>query len=122
MLADPWEPCSLVQCSNCSKFVVRDQFIFHHRLCTTISLPPNGFQPIPPNTATVLQKFTEPSQMTTINLDRMCGVSVNGIPCKRRLGCSQHAVGQKKLVQGRSKPFQQLLRLEKKVLIYYFVI
>ena len=109
MLADPWEPCSLVQCSNCSKFVVRDQFIFHHRLC-------------PPKTATVLQKFTEPSQMTTINLDRMCGVSVNGIPCKRRLGCSQHAVGQKKLVQGRSKPFQQLLRLEKKVLIYYFVI
>jgi hypothetical protein len=106
--------CPLVRCKECQKHVARDYFVFHHRLCSSLVLPPNSFQPFH-QTVPCVQKQQEPATMSSLNLDKMCGVIMNGVPCKRRLGCSQHSVGLKKLVQGRSKPFQQLIRMEKKV-------
>ena len=41
--------------------------------------------------------------------DKHCGVLVNGQPCKYGLQCKLHWIGERKLVEGRSKPIMELL-------------
>lgn len=44
------------------------------------------------------------------NLDAQCGViNDKGLPCTRSLTCKSHAMGAKRAVQGRSKPYDELL-------------
>jgi len=54
-----------------------------------------------------------------INLDIHCGViNDKGVPCSRKLTCKSHAMGPKRAVVGRSRPFdelqQEMLRLNPK--------
>lgn len=45
-----------------------------------------------------------------MNLDIQCGViNDKGVPCSRALTCKSHAMGAKRSVQGRSKPYDELL-------------
>ena len=47
--------------------------------------------------------------------DKHCGVLVNGVPCKYGLHCHIHWVGERKLVPGRSKPLEELVKHSPKV-------
>lgn len=45
-----------------------------------------------------------------MDVDRQCGViNDKGLPCSRSLTCKSHAMGAKRSVEGRSKPYDELL-------------
>jgi len=45
-----------------------------------------------------------------VNLDTQCGViNDKNLPCSRALKCKTHSMGAKRAVQGRSKPYDELL-------------
>jgi SAGA-associated factor 73 len=45
-----------------------------------------------------------------VDVDRQCGViNDKGLPCSRALTCKSHAMGAKRAVEGRSKPYDELL-------------
>ena len=45
-----------------------------------------------------------------VDLDKQCGViNDKGLPCSRSLTCKSHSMGAKRAVEGRSKPYDELL-------------
>lgn len=45
-----------------------------------------------------------------VDYDKQCGViNDKGLPCSRSLTCKSHAMGAKRAVQGRSRPYDELL-------------
>lgn len=45
-----------------------------------------------------------------VDYDKQCGViNDKGLPCSRSLSCKSHSMGAKRSVQGRSKPYDELL-------------
>lgn len=44
------------------------------------------------------------------NPDQHCGVVDDGVPCKHLINCKFHRIDKRRAVQGRSKPFDQLMK------------
>lgn len=44
------------------------------------------------------------------NPDQHCGVLDDGVPCKHLINCKFHRIDKRRAVQGRSKPFDQLMK------------
>ncbi|CCK70863.1 deubiquitination module subunit SGF73 KNAG_0F01950 [Huiozyma naganishii CBS 8797] len=55
-------------------------------------------------------KQRNPTDIRSINFDKQCGVELpEGGYCARSLTCKSHSMGAKRAVQGRTKPFDELL-------------
>ncbi len=61
---------------------------------------------------TMVKETSRQHQKQRLDLDRNCGVIISstGLPCLRSLTCKSHSLTSKRKVQGRSKPFDMLLR------------
>jgi hypothetical protein len=46
-------------------------------------------------------------------LDRQCGVEEHGVACTKSLACKQHQIALRRQVHGRSRPYDELVRLSK---------
>ncbi|KAI9064070.1 SCA7-domain-containing protein [Trametes sanguinea] len=56
------------------------------------------------------KKAARPRVKGPVDYDKQCGViNDKGLPCSRSLTCKSHAMGAKRAVQGRSKPYDELL-------------
>ena len=55
------------------------------------------------------QKKSKKSKV--LDLDRNCGVLTENGPCFRSITCKNHSVAMKRVVTGRSKPFEDLIAL-----------
>ena len=84
---------------------------------TTLSnLGGSGSLPIPiPDAGPVgkpaATKVTRGRFKGPIDYDKQCGViNDKGLPCSRSITCKSHSMGAKRGVQGRSKPYDELLR------------
>jgi len=109
----------LVQCAACKRPVVAEHFAAHQALCSTLPLrellaqesghgrpkarPSNGVEGR-------TQLGASPSEGLGLDLDAICGVrrGNKGGVCERPLGCKYHTLAQKRLVVGRSRPFDEL--------------
>lgn len=55
-------------------------------------------------------KVTKGRTKGPVDLDKQCGViNDKGLPCSRSLTCKSHSMGAKRAVQGRSRPYDELL-------------
>lgn len=55
-------------------------------------------------------KLTKGRTKGPVDYDKQCGViNDKGLPCSRSLTCKAHSMGAKRAVQGRSKPYDELL-------------
>jgi SAGA-associated factor 73 len=55
-------------------------------------------------------KVTKGRGKGPVDLDRQCGViNDKGLPCSRSLTCKSHSMGAKRAVEGRSRPYNDLL-------------
>jgi len=55
-------------------------------------------------------KVTKGRTKGPVDYDKQCGViNDKGLPCSRSLTCKAHSMGAKRAVQGRSKPYDELL-------------
>ncbi|KAI0352372.1 SCA7-domain-containing protein [Trametes cingulata] len=56
------------------------------------------------------KKAARPRVKGPVDYDKQCGViNDKGLPCSRSLTCKSHSMGAKRAVQGRSKPYDELL-------------
>ncbi|KAI0766945.1 SCA7, zinc-binding domain-containing protein [Trametes elegans] len=56
------------------------------------------------------KKAARPRVKGPVDLDKQCGViNDKNLPCSRSLTCKSHSMGAKRAVQGRSKPYDELL-------------
>ncbi|KAI8996583.1 SCA7, zinc-binding domain-containing protein [Trametes punicea] len=56
------------------------------------------------------KKSARPRVKGPVDYDKQCGViNDKGLPCSRSLTCKSHSMGAKRAVQGRSKPYDELL-------------
>ncbi|KIM68576.1 hypothetical protein SCLCIDRAFT_104847 [Scleroderma citrinum Foug A] len=121
----------VVRCSECDKPVLRSAIGEHNANCNDIR---SGKKWVKSKTADVELKKgkkraadgdevddpSEPSKKKTkltkgrtkgpVDYDKQCGViNDKGLPCSRSLTCKAHSMGAKRAVQGRSKPYDELL-------------
>jgi SAGA-associated factor 73 len=59
-----------------------------------------------------LKELSRSNQKQRLDYDKNCGVIISstGLPCLRSLTCKSHSLTSKRKVEGRSKPFDDLLR------------
>ncbi len=114
---------SYVQCDNCSRTVLAEAFANHKKLCATLPIDENSASPDAdskarsrtaaddnrPQRARSAPKAHSPPP-PPVNLDVCCGVKRGqaGIPCDKPLNCKYHGLALKRLVEGRSRPFEEL--------------
>lgn len=119
----------VVACETCQKPVLREAYTYHTKNCAlardiadgrtspTILKDVRGAADgqgmgADANAALALRRKMGGGKKNRgpINLDRQCGVINNkGLPCSRSLTCKSHSMGAKRNVQGRSKPYDELL-------------
>ena len=57
-----------------------------------------------------MPKITKGRMKGPVDLDKQCGViNDKNLPCSRSLTCKSHSMGAKRAVQGRSRPYDELL-------------
>lgn len=84
-------------CSCCLRPIVLD---YKHETVTFICL------------CTKMKENSRQLQKQKLDLEKNCGVIISstGLPCLRSLTCKSHSLTSKRKVQGRLKPFDELLR------------
>lgn len=71
---------------------------------------PNPDDPSAPKKKKPATKVTKGRFKGPVDYDKQCGViNDKGLPCSRSLTCKSHSMGAKRAVQGRSKPYDELL-------------
>lgn len=71
---------------------------------------PNPEDPSAPKKKKPATKVTKGRFKGPVDYDKQCGViNDKGLPCSRSLTCKSHSMGAKRAVQGRSKPYDELL-------------
>ncbi|KAG6861337.1 hypothetical protein C0995_001316 [Termitomyces sp. Mi166 len=123
----------VVRCKDCSKPVLRSSMSEHLETCSSLSKKPlkssgesegkstsagkkRKGSPAPDDSGPAKKK-TKPIPKVTkgrvkgpVDYDRQCGViNDKGLPCSRSLTCKSHSMGAKRAVQGRSRPYGDLL-------------
>lgn len=97
--------------------------IFHHVAFNSSSSPDKKnlkkrkASPTPEDSSQPLKKKAKPPPKVTkgrvkgpIDYDKQCGViNDKNLPCSRSLTCKSHSMGAKRAVQGRSRPYDELL-------------
>ncbi|KIJ55680.1 hypothetical protein M422DRAFT_24231 [Sphaerobolus stellatus SS14] len=123
----------IVRCKECQKPVLKSAMVEHEDNCKRIR---NGGKAVsskkkkaaddsknnkkrkwedgedgPPNKkARPAPKVTKGRAKGPIDYDKQCGViNDKGLPCSRSLTCKSHSMGAKRSVQGRSRPYDELL-------------
>ncbi|EMD39052.1 hypothetical protein CERSUDRAFT_151939 [Gelatoporia subvermispora B] len=127
----------LVKCKDCGKTVLRSAILEHADNCAKIRTggkkgtkgkvgeadadstkkgkkrkaeddePDDPSQPKKKKPAT---KVTKGRFKGPVDYDKQCGViNDKNLPCSRSLTCKSHSMGAKRAVQGRSKPYDELL-------------
>ncbi|KAF9226525.1 SCA7-domain-containing protein [Gyrodon lividus] len=123
----------VVRCSDCDKPVLRSAIFDHAANCNDIRSGKKWVKSKSADGEVELKKGkkraadgeevddpSEPSKKKTkltkgrtkgpVDYDRQCGViNDKGLPCSRSLTCKAHSMGAKRAVQGRSKPYDELL-------------
>ncbi|KAF6761460.1 SCA7, zinc-binding domain-containing protein [Ephemerocybe angulata] len=125
----------VIKCKECEKPVLRSCMSEHYDLCaairagrgkaskTKISVEEMtkgkkrkvSVEPEDPNLPA--KKKVKPTPKVTkgrmkgpVDYDKQCGViNDKGLPCSRSLTCKSHSMGAKRSVQGRSRPYDELL-------------
>ncbi|EJF64263.1 SCA7-domain-containing protein [Dichomitus squalens LYAD-421 SS1] len=122
----------VVKCKDCLKPVLRSAVLEHADNCAKIrngskkgakgkaaevedkkgkkrkaeDEVPNAEDPNAPKT----KKQARSRVKGPVDYDKQCGViNDKGLPCSRSLTCKSHSMGSKRAVQGRSKPYDELL-------------
>ena len=71
---------------------------------------PTPEDPSAPKKKKPATKVTKGRTKGPVDFDRQCGViNDKGLPCSRSLTCKSHSMGAKRAVQGRSRPYDELL-------------
>ncbi|PCH44185.1 SCA7-domain-containing protein [Wolfiporia cocos MD-104 SS10] len=71
---------------------------------------PDPEDPSAPKKKKPATKVTKGRFKGPVDYDKQCGViNDKGLPCSRSLTCKSHSMGAKRAVQGRSKPYDELL-------------
>lgn len=71
---------------------------------------PTPDDPSAPKKKKPATKVTKGRVKGPVDLDKQCGViNDKNLPCSRSLTCKSHSMGAKRAVQGRSKPYDELL-------------
>ena len=66
--------------------------------------------PSAPKKKKPMTKITKGRGKGPVDLDKQCGViNAKGLPCSRSLTCKSHSMGAKRAVEGRSRPYNDLL-------------
>ncbi|KAG5338432.1 SAGA-associated factor 73 [Termitomyces sp. T112] len=127
----------VVRCKDCSKPILRSSMSEHLETCSSLSKKPfkSSAKSLPesegksssagkkrkgspaPDDSGPAKKKTKPITKVTkgrvkgpVDYDRQCGViNDKGLPCSRSLTCKSHSMGAKRAVQGRSRPYGDLL-------------
>ncbi|KAK2463715.1 hypothetical protein APHAL10511_004466 [Amanita phalloides] len=122
----------LVKCKECEKTILRTCMVDHIDKCATIragskkgsksrfdtedaktGLKKRRASPSPddpPKKKAKPTKVTKGRMRGPVDLDKQCGViNDKNLPCSRSLTCKSHSMGAKRAVQGRSKPYDELL-------------
>ncbi|KAH9945727.1 SCA7-domain-containing protein [Amylocystis lapponica] len=129
----------VVKCKDCGKPVLRSAIVEHADNCAKIrgggkkgakgkvvepegdaakkgkkrkaeDEDPNPDDPSLPKKKKPATKVTKGRFKGPVDYDKQCGViNDKGLPCSRSLTCKSHSMGAKRAVQGRSKPYDELL-------------
>ncbi|KAJ3786498.1 SCA7-domain-containing protein [Lentinula aff. detonsa] len=117
----------VVRCKDCDKPILKSAATEHAANCTQIrniamiaqakkrkASPSSASLPGEPASKKVkksaLPKVTKGRMKGPVDYDKQCGViNDKGLPCSRSLTCKSHAMGAKRAVQGRSRPYDDLL-------------
>lgn len=71
---------------------------------------PTPDDPSAPKKKKPMTKVTKGRMKGPVDLDKQCGViNDKNLPCSRSLTCKSHSMGAKRAVQGRSRPYDELL-------------
>lgn len=71
---------------------------------------PTPDDPSAPKKKKPMPKITKGRMKGPVDLDKQCGViNDKNLPCSRSLTCKSHSMGAKRAVQGRSRPYDELL-------------
>ncbi|KIK61573.1 hypothetical protein GYMLUDRAFT_42581 [Collybiopsis luxurians FD-317 M1] len=113
----------LVRCKDCDRPLLRSAAVEHATNCTqvrnialskkrkaspSVSLP--GEPASKKTKKQALPKITKGRAKGPVDYDKQCGViNDKGLPCSRSLTCKSHSMGAKRAVQGRSRPYDELL-------------
>jgi len=126
------EQIGIVKCKQCDRPVLRSAFADHYAKCSTLRAAfakkgGKGLEGLgkgkkrkaedeiedPTQTKKKKQaatKVTKGRFKGPVDYDKQCGViNDKGLPCSRSLSCKSHSMGAKRSVQGRSKPYDELL-------------
>ncbi|KAH9916338.1 SCA7, zinc-binding domain-containing protein [Fomitopsis serialis] len=133
--AEPLKPeIGFVKCRDCAKPVLRSAVEAHAVNCAKLRAAmkksgkgkeveaskgkkrkaedeePTPEDPSAPKKKKPATKVTKGRFKGPVDYDKQCGViNDKGLPCSRSLTCKSHAMGAKRSVQGRSKPYDELL-------------
>ncbi|KXN89401.1 SAGA-associated factor 73 [Leucoagaricus sp. SymC.cos] len=122
----------VVKCKDCNKPILRSFILEHANLCAKIrsaALKNNKLKadgddkknskkrkasPTPEDPSEPQKKKAKPPPKGRvkgpIDYDKQCGViNDKNLPCSRSLTCKSHSMGAKRAVQGRSRPYDELL-------------
>ncbi|OCH93669.1 SCA7-domain-containing protein [Obba rivulosa] len=127
----------IIKCKDCGKIVLRSAVLEHADNCAKIrngakkggkgkaaeadaESPKKGKKrkaeddepddPSQPKKKKPATKVTKGRFKGPVDYDKQCGViNDKGLPCSRSLTCKSHSMGAKRAVQGRSKPYDELL-------------
>ncbi|SJL03581.1 uncharacterized protein ARMOST_06938 [Armillaria ostoyae] len=121
----------VVRCKDCEKPILRSCFSEHSVTCANIrrreakakadaemksakkrkaSLEPVDPSQPPKKKSKPATKVTKGRVKGPVDFDRQCGViNDKGLECSRSLTCKSHSMGAKRAVQGRSRPYDELL-------------
>ncbi|THG99152.1 hypothetical protein EW026_g3158 [Hermanssonia centrifuga] len=127
----------IVKCKDCEKPVLRSAMAEHADNCARIRNAlkksgkakvepedtnkkgkkrkaedddPTPEDPSAPKKKKPATKVTKGRTKGPVDLDRQCGViNDKNLPCSRSLTCKSHSMGAKRAVQGRSRPYDELL-------------
>ncbi|KAJ4473754.1 SCA7-domain-containing protein [Lentinula aciculospora] len=117
----------VVRCKDCDKPILKSAIFEHAANCSQIrniammaqakkrkASPSSASLPGEPSSKkskkSALPKITKGRMKGPVDYDKQCGViNDKGLPCSRSLTCKSHAMGAKRSVQGRSRPYDDLL-------------
>ncbi|KAG6896267.1 hypothetical protein C0993_008607, partial [Termitomyces sp. T159_Od127] len=121
----------VVRCKDCSKPVLRSSISEHLETCALLSKKSHKSSLVESegksgkkrkgspaaDDSGPAKKKTKPMPKVTkgrvkgpVDYDRQCGViNDKGLPCSRSLTCKSHSMGAKRAVQGRTRPYDDLL-------------
>ncbi|THH33334.1 hypothetical protein EUX98_g848 [Antrodiella citrinella] len=113
----------VVKCKDCGKPVLRSAMADHADNCAKIRADitlgkkrkaeddePTPEDPSAPKKKKPATKVTKGRMKGPVDYDKQCGViNDKNLPCSRSLTCKSHSMGAKRAVQGRSRPYDELL-------------